>query len=237
MILDDFRHYEGQHCETTTTGCLLYQLGLELSEPMIFGLGEGFSFIYWKLKSEDRPFLGGRVKPDLLTENLCRNLELQLEVKETSSPKKAWENVREPLCRGKAVGLKLDCFHLEYFNTKIHFAGHYAAIYGYDEIYAYLVDTDQQGGIVRTKLENLAAARNERGVMSSRNKSFVINQVKEIPELKSIVKKAIHNNAVKYLNPPIKNVSYKGIKKTAKALKPCLEPVRIFQTSFHYAAH
>ena len=31
----------GLHCETTATGTLLRQLGIELSEPMLFGLGEG----------------------------------------------------------------------------------------------------------------------------------------------------------------------------------------------------
>jgi len=34
---------------------------------------------------------------------------------------------------------------LDYFTNKIHFAGHYVAMYGYDETFAYLVDTKQQG--------------------------------------------------------------------------------------------
>jgi len=33
---------------------------------------------------------------------------------------------------------------LDYFTNKIHFAGHYVAMYGYDETFAYLVDTKQQ---------------------------------------------------------------------------------------------
>jgi len=88
-----FEPFCGQHCETTTTGTLLKQLDINLSEPMLFGLGEGLGFIYWKMKFMDFPFIGGRVKPMLLTENLARNLNLELDVRETSSLKKAWFNV------------------------------------------------------------------------------------------------------------------------------------------------
>ena len=42
--------YIGQHCESTATGTLLGQIGVELSEPMLFGLGEGLSFIFWNMK-------------------------------------------------------------------------------------------------------------------------------------------------------------------------------------------
>lgn len=88
MIIQEFRHFKGQHCETTATGSLLTQIGIELSEPMLFGIGEGLGFIFWNMKIMDFPFIGGRVKPDVLTENICRNLNLKLEVTETSSVKR-----------------------------------------------------------------------------------------------------------------------------------------------------
>ena len=132
MTIENFQPFVGQHCESTATGTLLKQLGIELSEPMLFGLGEGLGYIIWKMKSMDFPFIGGRVKTDLLTENICKNLNLKLIVKESASVKKAWKNIEGPLANGKAVGLKLDCYHLDYFTNKIHFAGHYVAMYGYD---------------------------------------------------------------------------------------------------------
>ena len=133
MIIKDFKTFNGQHCETTTTGSLLYQIGIELCEPMLFGIGEGLGYIFWNMKIMNFPFIGVRVKTDLLTENICRNLNLVLEVEETSSIKKAWQNVKTKIDQGKAVGLKLDCYHLDYFTSKIHLAGHYTSIYGYDE--------------------------------------------------------------------------------------------------------
>lgn len=106
MIIDNFKPFIGQHCETTATGSLLKQLGIELSEPLLFSIGEGLGFIFWNMRIMDFPFIGGRVKPDALTENICRNLNLHLEAKETSSIKKAWENVTEYIDQGMAVGLE-----------------------------------------------------------------------------------------------------------------------------------
>jgi len=219
MILQNVKPFTGQHCETTTIGTLLYQQGIELSEPMLFGLGEGLGYIFWNMKTMDFPFIGGRIKPDLLTDKLCQNLNLDLKVKETGSVKKAWTNVQTDLDQGKVVGLKLDCYHLEYFNTKIHFAGHYVAMYGYDDAYAYLVDTDQQGREVKTTLNNLQLARNEKGSMSSRNRSYTIHKKGRSVDIGTTIKQAISNNAKDYLNPPITNFGYKGIKRTATEIK------------------
>ena len=211
----DIKPFIGQHCESTATGTLLNQLGIELSEPMIFGLGEGLGFIIWNMKTMDFPFIGGRIKQDLLTQNIAKNLNLKLTVNETSSKKKAWEEVKKLLDTGKAVGLKLDCYHLEYFSNPIHFAGHYVAIIGYDDEKAILVDTAQQGTVTSTSLKSLESARSEKGAMASKNLYYTIGKEKNIPALKDAVTVAIKNNAQIYLNPPIKNLAYKGIEKTS----------------------
>lgn len=219
MIIDQFDAFVGQHCETTATGSLLKRLGIELSEPMLFGVGEGLGFIFWNMKIMDFPFIGGRIKPDMLTQNITRNLNLQLEEKETSSVKKAWQNVASNIDKETPVGLKLDCYHLEYFTNKTHFAGHYVAMYGYDDKYAYLIDTQQQGGKVKTSLRSLELARNEKGPMSSKNRSYTIQRTRKDYELVNAIKTAVNNNANDYLNPPISNIGYRGILKTSVEIK------------------
>ncbi|MCX2743338.1 BtrH N-terminal domain-containing protein [Mangrovivirga sp. M17] len=236
MIIKDFKPFNGQHCETTATGSLLYQLDINLSEPILFGIGEGLGYIFWNMKIMDFPFIGGRVKPDILTENICKNLNLKLEVKETSSIKKAWKNVKSNIDKGKAVGLKLDCYHLDYFTNKIHFAGHYASIYGYDDKTAYLNDTNQQGRDARTTLKSLELARNEKGPMSSRNRSYTICKNGEQPDLKKVIKRAIHNNATDFLNPPIKNIGYKGIHKTSLEIKKWFKTSKNIKKDFQTSA-
>jgi len=228
--------YIGQHCESTATGTLLGQIGVNLSEPMLFGLGEGLSFIIWNMKIMDFPFIGGRVKTDLLTANIAKNLGLKLIVKETSSTTKAWQGVKELLDNGQAVGLKLDCYHLEYFKHPIHFAGHYVAILGYDDENAFLVDTKQQGSEVKSSLASLEKARNEKGPMSSRNLYYIIEKDGETTPLKDTIVAAIRSNTKAYLNPPIKNLGYKGIEKASDEIIKWFDRSKDIKTEFYTSA-
>ncbi len=236
MKIAKVKPFDGQHCETTATGTLLRQLDIELSEPMLFGLGEGLGFIFWKMKSMNFPFIGGRVKTDLLTQNIARNLNLELTVKETASTQKAWDNVKELIDSGQVVGLKLDCFHLQYFSRPFHFAGHYAALYNYDNENAYLVDTKQQGGQVKTSLKSLALARAEKGSMSSKNLYYTLRKTDNKFDLKTAILTAIKNNAVDYLNPPITNIGYKGILKTSTEIIKWFDTSKDIENDFKTSA-
>lgn len=236
MIIEDLKPFNGQHCETTATGTLLRQLNIELSEPILFGLGEGLGFIFWNMKSMNFPFIGGRIKPDVLTENIARNLSLELTVKETSSQQKAWESVKQLIDKRQVVGLKLDCYHLEYFSKPFHFAGHYVALYGYDNNFAYLVDTKQQGGRVKTSLKSLAAARAEKGPMASKNLYYTICKTGKQFNLKRAIPIAIRNNTKNYLNPPIANIGYNGILKTSTEIIKWFKTSKSIENDFNLTA-
>jgi hypothetical protein len=222
VFIENVAFPAGQHCETTTLGALLHHEGLQLSEPMLFGLGEGLSFIYWDARNMDFPFLGGRVKPAVLTRTAADRLGLTLHVQETTSPRKAWQNVTTALGAGRPVGLQLDSYHLDYFTTKVHFGGHFVAMYGYDETHAHLIDTAQQGGAVSTTLQSLERARNERGPMTARNLSYTIAGTGR-PDLGNAIRTAISTNAHAFLNPPIANLGHRGIGKAARQVPRWLD--------------
>ncbi len=232
MIIEGFKPFFGQSCEPTTAGNLIQHCGLTLSEPMLFGIGEGLNFIFWDSKQMGYPFIGGRCKQDVLTENIATNLQLKLAVHETTSKAKAWEFVKSNLDEGVPVGLKLDFYFLEYVALKIHFAAHYVTMYGYDEEFGYLVDGSMQA---RSSLESIAQARSFKGAMSSPNRSYTITADGQLPDMRETIACAIHKNAGQYLNPPIQNISFKGIQKTAKLVptwleKPGMNPQLIAQT-------
>ncbi|MFC6565274.1 BtrH N-terminal domain-containing protein [Actinoplanes utahensis] len=208
----------GQHCETTAAGALLRHGGLDLSEAMLFGLGEGLGFIYWDAKSMDVPFLGGRSKPGMIVRTLADRLGLALEVRETGSPAKAWRDVVTEIDAGRPVGLQLDSYHLEYFSSKVHFGGHVVAMRGYDDTDAYLVDTAQQGGLVRTSLASLAQARAARGPMTARHLSFTLTVPSGRPALGDVIRAAVRGNAQTFLGPPIANLGHRGIAAAAKRI-------------------
>ncbi|MFF9333280.1 BtrH N-terminal domain-containing protein [Streptomyces albogriseolus] len=211
-----------QHCETSALGVLLRHQGLDLSEPMLFGLGSGLSFLYWDGKNMDFPFLGGRIKPFELTRNLAATLGLELLTQETTSPRRAWDNVAASLDAGHPVGLQLDSYHLDYFGSKIHFGGHVVAMYGYDDHEAYLVDTDQQGGAVSTSLTGLARARAARGPMTAKHRSFTLTAPRNPPVPREHIVPAVTACAEAFLDPPIANLGHRGIEKAGKLVRTWL---------------
>jgi hypothetical protein len=211
------------HCETTALGVLLRHEGIDLSEPMLFGLGSGLSFIYWDSRNMAFPFLGGRVKPFELTRNLATRLGLELLVQETTSPRRAWENVAAAIAAGHPVGLQLDSYHLDYFGSKAHFGGHVVAMYGYDDHDAYLVDTAQQGGAVSTSLTSLARARAARGPMTARHRSFTLTASESPPSPQGRITAAVTACADAFLNPPIANLGHRGIEKAGKLVRTWLQ--------------
>ncbi|MFI9449746.1 BtrH N-terminal domain-containing protein [Amycolatopsis sp. NPDC052450] len=223
MILDGVDTAGGEHCETSTLHVLLRHAGVELSEPMLFGLGEGLGFIYWDGKNLPFPFLGGRSKPFEITRRLTDRLGLTLRAKETTSARTAWRNVAEEIDAGAPVGLQLDSYHLEYFTSKVHFGGHFAALYGYDEENAFLVDTAQQGGSVSTSLESLERARGEKGPMTAKNRSFTLGADAPPKPLSGVIRDAVRANAAEFLDPPIANLGYRGIGKAAVQVRKWLD--------------
>jgi len=223
MIIEDLVIPAGRHCETTALGVLLRHEGVALSEPMLLGLGEGLGFVYWDARNMDFPFLGGRTKPTMIVSTVAERLGLALRVQETASPRKAWHNLVAALDAGRPVGLQLDSYHLDYFTAKVHFGGHIVAMYGYDDTHAYLVDTAQQGGAVTTTLQSLGEARNARGPMTARNRSFTIDGPTHRPALGEAIRVAVRNNAYAFLNPPIANLGHRGIDKAARQVARWLD--------------
>ncbi|MEV6717620.1 BtrH N-terminal domain-containing protein [Lentzea sp. NPDC051208] len=226
MIIDNVSYPDGLHCETTALGALLRHAGVEISEPMLFGLGEGLGFVYWDAKHLDFPFLGGRVKPMEITRTAADRLGLTLHVQQTASPRRAWQNVATALAEGLPVGLQLDSYHLDHFTEKVHFGGHFVAMYGYDDDHAHLVDTAQQGGAVRTSLASLERARDERGPMTARNLSYTVTVPGTRPDLAAAVRTSIAGNAQAFLNPPIANLGHRGIGKAAQQVTRWLDRSR-----------
>ncbi len=72
--------------------------------------------------------------------------------------------------------------------------------------------------------------------MSSKNRSYTITKNGEFPDLRKVIKKAIYNNAVEFLNPPIKNIGYKGIFKTSSEIKKWFRTSQNIKKDFQTSA-
>ncbi len=219
MMIENFRHHPGVHCESTAIRNLLAFKGLSLSEPMVFGLGSGLSFIYWDMKKMRFPFVGGRIKQDELAKNLSKNIGFRLIVEETKSAEKALKNLRADLSANLPVGLKLDMYYLDYFDRKVHFAAHNIVACGFDDDYVFVADTDFKD-IKKVGIDNMKKARSSKAMFSSDNLAFKLD---DVPESERIdfplaIKNAIRKTAEQMLNPPIKNIGVPGIRMFSKEI-------------------
>ena len=219
----NYAPFNGKHCETNATGNLLKHAGLELSEPMLFGIGEGLAFGIFVFKNAPAPFIGGRTRPEDITKTLAKNLGFEVEYKTTRSKKRAWENVVSFIDAGQPVGVKVDMFFLDYFNEDFHFAGHYVAVHGYDDEYVYVIDSNHQGRTLTTHRDSFEDGRLWKGPMSSNALTWTITLGDDEIDWPTVTRKAIVSNANSYLNPPISNFGAKGIRKTAKLVPTWLD--------------
>ncbi|MYN46040.1 DUF4872 domain-containing protein [Pseudoduganella sp. FT93W] len=223
MLIPDFQPYKGAHCETVATGSLLKAIGIDLSEPMLFGLGEGLSFVFLNLATLPLPFIGGRVQPFDLTTALCQNLGVVCHATETSSRTKAWINLEKTIHGRVPVGLQLDAYYLDYFSNPFHFAGHFVAVYGIDSDSVWVVDTTQQGTTHQVARRRIEEARFARGPMAARARSWTITRSDQMMDLPAAIRKAIRSNAAAYLTPAFKGASHLGIRKLSTSLPKWLQ--------------
>jgi hypothetical protein len=226
VTIPGFVPYVGQHCETVATGSLLGAAGVHLSEPMLFGVGEGLGFVYINLRSLPLPFVGGRTRPFALTTALCANLGVECQAMETTSRPKAWATLERSLSAGRPVGLQLDCWHLDYFSQPVHFAGHFVTAWGFDERDVLLVDTAQQRTAQRARRASVEAARFAKGPMAAKARSWTLSAPKRLRDLGPAIRKAIRANARAYLAPAFKGASFHGIRKLAASLPDWLAIAR-----------
>ena len=64
MIINNYGHKMGAHCESGTIASLLSHRGMEISEPLVFGISSGIFFGYFhKMKSFAFPTFIVRNKP------------------------------------------------------------------------------------------------------------------------------------------------------------------------------
>lgn len=159
VLIEEFPHRPGGHCSSTAMRDILKFYGLDLTEDMVFGLGSGIGFIYFR-HSEMLPpvYAGGRIYN--LEEHLCQHLAIDMEVVAGLDDEAAWLEVKRMMDTGTPVMVHADVYYLDYLRAKRHFSGHRIVLVGYDEEkgVAFVADNDRED-IQECSLENLRKAR------------------------------------------------------------------------------
>ena len=69
----DFKHSMAAHCESGTLTNLLNHKGLEISEPLVFGISSGIFFGYMKTPMREFPTIFSRIRPGKILDNFSKN--------------------------------------------------------------------------------------------------------------------------------------------------------------------
>jgi hypothetical protein len=218
-----YRHHPGNHCETCAARNVFAHAGLDISEEMLFGLGEGLGFIYWAMKCMPYPVIGYRngTAGDVL-EKACPRLGVGLRAVETKSEKSAYKNLRAMLAAGRPACIFVDMGFLPYTRLpeQVHFGGHAVTVFEVDEAAGAARLSDLMDAPQSVTLEDLRRARGSvYRPFPPKNRLMEFTFPEKLPDLGPPALDAIRANAGSFANPPIANLGLRGFGKFARELR------------------
>ncbi len=220
--LAGFESLETHHCVTGSMRHVYVYNDHDISEEMLLGIGAGVSFSYWHYKGQP-PFLGGRGMPKPGMEELAgQRTGVQVAPHTTTSTRKAEKSLLALLEAGQPVMLQVDMGFLPYFDfdgEEYHFGGHVVVACGYDPETEQVLIADREKELHPVSMEDLERAR------GSKHKPFPPKHGwwtfdfsgKRWPRAEE-VRQAIQQQAEPMLEPPIRNIGVKGIRKAAQMI-------------------
>ena len=130
-------HRHAAHCENGTISSLLRFYGIEMSEPMVFGLASGLFFAHLTFaKMGGLPVTAFRTFPGVLFKRITRLLGIKSASKRYLSKEKAMRKLDQLILEEKIpVGCVVGIYDLPYYppENRFRFNGHNICIIGKDE--------------------------------------------------------------------------------------------------------
>ena len=219
--MQDFQHKHSAHCESGVSSLLLKHKGLNISEPMAFGLGSGLTFAYLPIvKISGMPLIAYRTLPKSIIKKSTKRLGMKLETQTFKNQQKAQDELDRLLDLGKYVGLQTSVYYLPYFpeDMRFHFNAHNLIVYG-KEGDEYLVSDPVFEEPVRILKKDLLKARFAKGALAPKGLLYYIDSEPTAElDYEKIIKSSI-KSTIREMNAPMFFVGIKGINFLAKKIR------------------
>jgi hypothetical protein len=216
----NFTHHQSAHCENGVASNLLKYNGLNISEPMVFGIGSGLFFVYIPfLKVNYAPAISYRPMPGLIFNKLAKRLGLKIKRQKFSSEANAIKALDENLKNNIPSGLQVGVYNLTYFpdEYRFHFNAHNLVVYGKTET-DYLISDPVMENVTTLTHAELNKVRFAKGAFAPRGQMYYPIQIPSNVDLKGAIIKGIKNTCRDMLAPmPI--IGVRGIRYVAKLIK------------------
>jgi hypothetical protein len=221
MIVPNFKHQQYAHCESGVSVNLLRHYGLELSEPMVFGIGAGLFFAHLPfVKVNGVPGTTFRIFPGYIFKRLCDRLGVKIHRESFRSEAAGMKALDETLAQGRPAGMLSSVYYLSYLPPafRFHFNAHNLIVYG-KEGNEYLVSDPIMETVTRLSAEDLAKARFAKGFPEPKGKMYYPVAAPKQADLRDPIIKGIKQTCWFMLTPPMPMFGYKGIKYLGKHIQ------------------
>ncbi len=213
----DFEHKMAAHCESGTVTALLNHSGLEITEPMVFGIASGIFFGYFESSNFSFPMFIVRNKPGSIRKNIIKRLGVSFYTKDFRNQEKGIEELDRLLTEGRPVAIQVDFYYMNYMpeHLRTHINVHFINVIGKNEE-SYLVSDSYYKEKAQLKADLLHKARFVGGHMAPKGFLFYPVSIPEHIDFEKAIRKGIKKAAHDMTKLPVPFVGVKGIRKFAK---------------------
>ena len=212
--LKPLEHRQYAHCESGVVSSLLRCHGLDLSEPMVFGITGGLTFAFIPfIKITNMPVISYRMIPGAIIKGAVKNLDVRFNTRRYGKKEKALAELTNLADRGEIVGLQTSVYWLPYFppEMRFQFNAHNLIVYG-REGKEFLVSDPVFEYPVRIKAEDLQNARFAKGTLAPKGFMYYPVRVNPSINLNEAIRKAIKRTVHMMLYAPVPFIGVKGIR-------------------------
>ncbi|RZJ67403.1 MAG: DUF4872 domain-containing protein [Flavobacterium sp.] len=209
----EFKHHQSAHCENGVASNLLKHNGLNISEPMVFGIGSGLFFVYLPfIKVNHAPAFSYRPLPGMIFNRLSKRLGIKIKRQKYSGSAAAEKALDDNLKNNIPSGLQVGVYNLTYFpdEYRFHFNAHNLVVYG-KEGNNYLVSDPVMQTVTTLTSQELDKVRFAKGAFAPKGQMYYPIHIPETIDFKKAITKAIKSTCRDMLAPfPL--IGVKGIR-------------------------
>ena len=215
-----FVHHHAAHWESGVTSALFRDKGLEISEPMIFGIGSGIFFGHLPFgKWVGLPISTYRSQPGAIFRKAAKRLGGEFVTQHFRNPKKGMDELRRVLKDGQIVGLTTNIYWLSYFPNRFRFQFNGHNIIVLHEIEnGFRVSDPVLDKPVDCLAEDLIRARFARGPLEPHGFMYYPVSINRQPDLRAACVKGIKDTCNMMLRIPLPIFGIRGIRFLAKRI-------------------
>ena len=217
----EFQHQQSAHCENGVTSNLLNFYGIQLSEPMIFGIGSGLFFTHLPFaKVNGIPVTSFRPMPGLIFKRASKSLGFKVQKKKFRNQEVAMSALDDLLKKEIPVGMLVGVYHLSYFPTpyRFHFNAHNLVVYG-KELDTYLISDPIMEIPTTLSYTELQKVRFAKGMFAPKGYMYWAKEAPDEIDLKKAIVKGIRKTAKDMVDIPVPLVGTKGMKYLARKIR------------------